>query len=52
MADFNNAFAQALLNAVAVTNATRIAASKLPLTDAQIVTALVPVVQTQLNSIP
>jgi hypothetical protein len=52
MADFTNIFNQALLNAIVVTNATRIAASKLPLSDAQVVVALTAVVQTQLNNIP
>jgi hypothetical protein len=52
MADFTNVFTQAVLNAIAVTNSTRVAAGKLPLTDAQIQTALVAVVQTQLNNIP
>ena len=52
MADFTNVFTQALFYAIATADTTRIAAGKLPLTDAQIQTALVATVQTALNNVP
>jgi hypothetical protein len=52
MADFTSVFTQSLLTAVATANATRRAAGKLPLSDAQIQTALTALVQAELNNIP
>ena len=52
MPNFDKVFTEALFDAIKITNATRAAASKLPLSDSDLKTALTAVVQSQLNDIP